>query len=177
MIAVTETLVIPADELEWSYARSGGPGGQNVNKVASKTVLRWAMEASPSVLPGVKDRIRTARPSQVTTDGDLLIVSQRFRDQERNRQDCVEKLVGMGAGRVNAAEAAAADKTDQRLGAAAAGRQKNERRPEGRAARERQRLTSRSGSVVHLEVEHPGHFPEDQAAWLARLVVSPHALE
>jgi ribosome-associated protein len=92
MIPITETLAIPDEELEWAYARSGGPGGQNVNKVASKASLRWAMTASPVVSPAVKDRIRTARPSLVTTEGDLLIVSQKYRDQERNREDCVAKL-------------------------------------------------------------------------------------
>jgi ribosome-associated protein len=95
MIAVTETVTIPDEELEWAYARSGGPGGQNVNKVASKATLRWAMAASGAVGPGVKARIRAARPSQVTTEGELLIVSQKHRDQERNRQDCAEKLADM----------------------------------------------------------------------------------
>lgn len=92
MIPVTESILIPETELEWSYARSGGPGGQNVNKVESKALLRWAMAASPSVSLAVKDRIRTAHPSRVTVEGDLLVVSQRYRDQERNRLDCTEKL-------------------------------------------------------------------------------------
>ena len=92
MIPVTDTILIPETELEWSYARSGGPGGQNVNKVESKALLRWAMAASPSVSGAVKDRIRSAHPSRITAEGDLLVVSQRYRDQERNRQDCAEKL-------------------------------------------------------------------------------------
>jgi ribosome-associated protein len=92
MIPITTSLVIPDEELEWTYARSGGPGGQNVNKVASKSVLRWKMADSLIISPAIKDRIRAARPSLVTGDGDLLIVSQRYRDQDRNRQDCIEKL-------------------------------------------------------------------------------------
>jgi ribosome-associated protein len=84
--------VIPESELDWSYARSGGPGGQNVNKVASKAVLRWPMAASPSVPEHVKARVRELYPSRVTADGDVLIMSQEYRDQERNRQACVEKL-------------------------------------------------------------------------------------
>ncbi len=92
MIPITETLQIPESELSWSYARSGGPGGQNVNKVESKVLLRWGLAASLAVPDPVKDRIRSAHPSRLTVEGDLLVVSQRYRDQERNRQDCAEKL-------------------------------------------------------------------------------------
>ena len=92
MIPITETLQIPESELSWSYARSGGPGGQNVNKVESKVLLRWGLAASLAVSDPVKDRIRSAHPSRLTVEGDLLVVSQRYRDQERNRQDCAEKL-------------------------------------------------------------------------------------
>ena len=95
MIEVTNAVQIPDDELVWTYARSGGPGGQNVNKVASKAVLRWAMASSPSVPGEVKTRIRVAFPSRVTTDGDVVIASQEFRDQERNREACAGKLADM----------------------------------------------------------------------------------
>jgi ribosome-associated protein len=83
---------IPDGELRWSFVRAGGPGGQNVNKVASKAVLRWNVLASPSVTAEVKERLRAQQRGRMTNEGELIITSQRFRDQERNRIDCLEKL-------------------------------------------------------------------------------------
>ncbi len=95
MITVTDSVTIPESEIEWSYARSGGPGGQNVNKVASKTHLRWHMAPSEAVSQLVKNRLAQRYPSLLTAEGDLLITSQEYRDQERNRQRCVEKLISL----------------------------------------------------------------------------------
>jgi ribosome-associated protein len=95
VLHVTDKIAIPDDELTWTFARSGGPGGQNVNKVASKAVLRWAMAASPSVPPEVKDRLRAAHPSYVTAAGEFLVSSEKSRDQGRNREDCLAKLAAM----------------------------------------------------------------------------------
>ena len=92
MLQVTPTIVIPDAEFAWQYARSGGPGGQNVNKVESKAILRWAIAESPSVPPMVKIRLQRAHPSYFTNEGELVIASQRFRDQPRNRADCLHKL-------------------------------------------------------------------------------------
>jgi ribosome-associated protein len=83
---------IPESELTWTFVRSGGPGGQNVNKVASKAVLRWNLAASPSLPAEVKARLRVKYPSRITGQGELILTSQRYRDQERNREDCREKL-------------------------------------------------------------------------------------
>ena len=93
MIAITDTVSIADEEFDWSYARSGGPGGQNVNKVASKATLRWNLAASPALGPVAKKRLIAAHPSLVTTEGELLITSQEYRDQERNRERCIEKFV------------------------------------------------------------------------------------
>ncbi|HKA08219.1 MAG TPA: alternative ribosome rescue aminoacyl-tRNA hydrolase ArfB [Gemmataceae bacterium] len=95
MLEVTNAIRIPLDEFEWSFARSGGPGGQNVNKVASKAVLRWNFDGSPSVPPDVKERFRARFPSRLTTEGQLVLASELTRDQGRNRDDCLAKLAAM----------------------------------------------------------------------------------
>lgn len=92
MLVVTPRLQIPLAEFEFSYARSSGPGGQNVNKVNSKATLRWGVRGSPSLPDDVRERFLTAYGTRVTTEGDLLVVSQRFRDQAKNIDDCLEKL-------------------------------------------------------------------------------------
>jgi ribosome-associated protein len=95
MLEVTPAIRVPLDEFEWSFARSGGPGGQNVNKVASKAVLRWAFDQSPSVPEDVKARFRARFPSRLTTEGELVLASELTRDQGRNREDCLNKLAAM----------------------------------------------------------------------------------
>jgi ribosome-associated protein len=91
-LMVNSRLRIPLDEFEFSYARSSGPGGQNVNKVNSKALLRWPVRTSPSLPEAVRQRFLSRYGNRVTTEGDLLISSQRFRDQGRNVEDCLEKL-------------------------------------------------------------------------------------
>jgi ribosome-associated protein len=92
MLVINERIHIPEEELSFTFVRSGGPGGQNVNKVASKAVLRWGVDASPSVPADVKARLRTLHRRRITTEGDLVLSSQRYRDQDRNRLDCLDKL-------------------------------------------------------------------------------------
>ena|SRR5437764_1143574 len=92
MLVINPQLQIPDSEFTWTYVRSGGPGGQNVNKVASKAVLRWNLAASPSLPAHVKMRLKTLQRRRVTGEGELVLTSQRYRDQERNREDCLEKL-------------------------------------------------------------------------------------
>jgi ribosome-associated protein len=92
MLDINDRIHIPEDEFTWNYVRSGGPGGQNVNKVASKAVLRWNVLASPSLPPDVKARLQQQQRHRITGDGDFLLSSQRYRDQERNRLDCLDKL-------------------------------------------------------------------------------------
>lgn len=80
------------DEFEFTYVRSSGPGGQNVNKVNSKAVLRWPLAENLSLPVDVRHRFQAKYANRLTTSGDLLLTSQRFRDQERNSADCLEKL-------------------------------------------------------------------------------------
>ncbi len=92
MLIVDNQIAIPRDEFQFEFARSGGPGGQNVNKVASKAVLRWNPAASPSLPPAVKARLLASVASRLTNLGELLITSQATRDQGRNVEDCLEKV-------------------------------------------------------------------------------------
>jgi len=92
MLEVNNRIRIPPTEFAWSFVRSGGPGGQNVNKVASKAVLRWDAAGSQSLPQDVKARFLAQQHHRLTTLGELVLTSQRYRDQERNRQDCLDKL-------------------------------------------------------------------------------------
>ncbi|MGK5081797.1 alternative ribosome rescue aminoacyl-tRNA hydrolase ArfB [Bdellovibrionota bacterium FG-1] len=86
---------IPLAELECDYARSSGPGGQNVNKVNSKCILRWAVASSPSLPADVRRRFVERFANRITHEGDLVLMSDRFRDQKRNFEDCVDKAQTM----------------------------------------------------------------------------------
>lgn len=90
-LEITPVFSIPMTEFELSYVRSSGPGGQNVNKVSSKAVLRWNLAASP--LPEkAKERFAALYPSYLTERGEVVLTGQRFRDAPKNRDDCLEKL-------------------------------------------------------------------------------------
>jgi len=95
MLRAGPDIQIPLDELHFTFVRSAGPGGQNVNKVASKAVLRWAVAASPSLSNAVRARFLVRYSSRLTITGELVITSQLYRDQSRNRADCLEKLQQM----------------------------------------------------------------------------------
>ena len=92
MLIVNDRIAIPLDEIRIEFSRSGGPGGQNVNKVNSKAQLRWNPSTSPSLPEPVRARLTAKVASRLTADGDVLITSQRTRDQSRNVEDCLEKL-------------------------------------------------------------------------------------
>jgi ribosome-associated protein len=92
VVDITPQLSIPDTEFEWSFARSGGPGGQNVNKVASKAILRWDVTSSPSLPPDLRERFLAQNRGRITTEGVFVVSSERTRSQLLNRQDCLDLL-------------------------------------------------------------------------------------
>ncbi|RZJ87597.1 MAG: aminoacyl-tRNA hydrolase [Brevundimonas sp.] len=87
--------VIPEDELEFRFFRSGGPGGQNVNKVSTSVQLRFDARNSPSLTDAVRERLIRLAGSRATQHGEILITAVRYRTQERNRADALERLQGL----------------------------------------------------------------------------------
>ena len=94
-LLVNDSVSIPLAEFDFEYIRSSGPGGQNVNKTSTKVRLRWNVVDSPSIDEGLLQRIQQNYRSRITGEGEFLVTSQRTRDLETNRADCLEKLAEM----------------------------------------------------------------------------------
>ncbi len=92
MLSVNDNIVIPLNEFHFSFARSGGPGGQNVNKVNTKVTLRWDVTRSTYIPDDVRERFTARHHRRITNQGEFVIHSQRYRDQGRNVADCLAKL-------------------------------------------------------------------------------------
>ncbi|WP_142847703.1 alternative ribosome rescue aminoacyl-tRNA hydrolase ArfB [Telmatospirillum sp. J64-1] len=93
MIPITRRIALDESELDFRFVRASGPGGQNVNKVSTAVELRFDLARSPSLPDDVKDRLAQLAGRRLTQDGVLVIDAQRFRSQDMNRKDAVERLV------------------------------------------------------------------------------------
>ena len=95
MIRINSSIALDETEIDESFIRASGPGGQNVNKVSSAVQLRFDVKASPSLPKEVKVRLTRLAGRKMTKDGVLVITAQRHRSQDHNRQDALDRLVGM----------------------------------------------------------------------------------
>ena len=95
MIRVTDDIALDENELHLEFVRASKPGGQNVNKVSSAVQLRFNVSQSACLTPEVKESLIKAAGRKVTSDGVLIIQAQRFRSQEQNRADAIDRLVAL----------------------------------------------------------------------------------
>lgn len=95
MIPITDEIALEDGELEFSFIRASGPGGQNVNKVSSAVQMRFDARGSPSLANDVSTRLQKLAGARLTLDGVIVITANRHRTQERNRADAVQRLADL----------------------------------------------------------------------------------
>lgn len=91
-VQILRSLSLPDRDLAWSFVRGSGPGGQNVNKVATTAQLRFDLAGTGALDPAVKERLRSLAGRRVSEDGALIIVARNHRTQEANRREALERL-------------------------------------------------------------------------------------
>ena len=95
LIPINCHLFLDESEIEESFVRASGPGGQNVNKVSSAVQIRFDLSGSRSLPEDVRERLARLAGRRLTRDGVIVIIAQRYRTQERNRQDALDRLIAL----------------------------------------------------------------------------------
>jgi ribosome-associated protein len=94
-LVVSEQIAIPDEELEWKFIRSSGPGGQNVNKVASAVQLRFLLPQNTNIPASARARLQRLAGQRLVDDGTILLTARTERSQDQNRQAALERLAGL----------------------------------------------------------------------------------
>ena len=134
MIPITDHIALDEAEIEFTYIQASGPGGQNVNKVASAAQLRFDAKASPNLSAALLARLAGLAGRRMTRDGVVVITARRFRTQERNRQDATDRLIAL----LRAAAVPPAKRRPTRPSKAAKARRLDEKRQRSEKKRQRQ---------------------------------------
>ncbi len=95
MLQISDTIVLDDNDIQLEFIRASGPGGQNVNKVSSAVQLRFKVDGCEALSDAMRERLKKIAGRRMTAKGDLIIKAQRFRSQEQNRQDAIDRLVAM----------------------------------------------------------------------------------